>query len=393
MTELSNPPDSQSPEADDDEISFLDLAVVVAENLRLLVLGPLLVGFIALAYAFTITPIFTARTSFLPPQQPQSAASAALSQLGALAGAGLKSPAELYVALLKSTTVADRIVDRFKLMELFRSALRQDARKNLDGMTKITAGRDGLIVLEVSDQSPQRAADIANAYVKELEALLGRLALTEAQYRSAFYEKELAKTKTALTAAESALGAIGVGTGAIKANPQATVEAVARLQAQVTAQEVRLATMRGYMTESAPEFRQALTELVALRSQLKKGEAGEPAASSPGGYVEKYRNFKYQEVLFDLFKRQFELAKADEAREGAVIQVVDVASPPEYKSYPSKALIAVIATLATGIILLVWIFLRKAIADSAARPEEASKLAAIRAGLSRSAMLRREQSR
>ena len=392
MNESSNPPDSQSTEAGD-EISLLDLAVVVVENLRLLVVGPLLVGLIALGYAFTITPIFTARTSFLPPQQQQSAAAAALSQLGALAAAGLKSPAELYVAFLRSATVADRIIDRFKLMESFHVTLRQEARARLDGRTKITAGRDGLIVLEVNDESPQRAADIANAYVTELEALLGRLALTEAQYRSAYYEKQLEKTKTALTAAESALGAIGVGPGAIKSIPQTTVDVVARLNAQVTAQEVKLAGMRGYLTESAPEFRQALTELAALRAQLKKGEANEPAAASSGGYVEKYRNFKYQEMLFDVFKRQFELAKADEAREGAVIQVVDVALPPEYKSYPSKALIAVLTTLVAGILLLVWIFLRKAIADRAVRPEEASKLAAIRSGFSRFARLGREQRR
>ena len=379
----------------EDEISLLDLLVVVAENLRLLIIGPLLAGLIALGYAYTITPTFTARTSFLPPQQQESVTSAALAQLGPLAGvaalaSGLKNPADQYVALLKSATVADRLIDRFRLIELYEIKFRQDARKMLGSNAKISAGKDGLIVVEVDDKSPQRAAEIANAYVSELETLMERLALTEAQQRRVFFERQLEQTKIRLTAAELALGAIGVSASAIKANPQAAVEAVARLQAQVTAQEVRLAAMRSYLTESAPQFQQAQTELRALRSQLRKSAAGKPAASSAGGYIEKYRDFKYQETLFELFVQQFELAKIDEAREGAVIQVVDVAFPPERKSKPAKAMIAVLATFAAGLTLLMWVFVWKAIKNSAAHPDGAGKLAAIRAGILRLFMLNKK---
>ena len=144
---------STAPE--DDEISLLDLGVVVAENLRLLVLGPLAVGLAALGLSFLIAPTFTARTSFLPPQQQQSAASAALSQLGALSGlaasaAGLKNPSDQYVALLKSAVVADRLIDRFKLMELYEVKFREDVRKTLSASTRISAGKDGLLTVEVS---------------------------------------------------------------------------------------------------------------------------------------------------------------------------------------------------------------------------------------------------
>jgi uncharacterized protein involved in exopolysaccharide biosynthesis len=381
----------------EDEISLLDLLVVVAENLRLLIIGPLLAGLIALGYAFTITPTFTARTSFLPPQEQQSVATAALAQLGPLAGAaalasGLKNPADQYVSLLKSVTVADALIGRFKLMELYETEFRQTARKALGGNTRISAGKDGLIVVVVDDTSPQVAADIANAYVNELELLMGRLALTEAQKRRVFFEDQLERTKVRLTAAELALGAIGISASAINANPEAAVAAVARLQAQVTAQEIRLGAMRSYLTESAPQFRQAQTELQALRAQLAKSAAGETAASTSGSYIEKYRDYKYQETLFKLFVQQFELAKIDEAREGAVIQVVDVAFAPEHKSRPAKAKIAVMATLATGLILLMWIFVRKAIVNSAADPDGAGKLGAIRAGFLRLFMLDRKKS-
>jgi uncharacterized protein involved in exopolysaccharide biosynthesis len=393
----STPEDIKGPfpsPGDDDEIHLLDFAVVMAENLRLLIFGPLLVGLIALGIAFLITPTFTARTSFLPPQQQQSASAAMLAQLGSLAGvaasaAGLKNPVDQYVALLKSTTVADGLVNRFKLMELYETDFRHDARMTLEANTKITAGKDGLIVVEVDDKSPQRAAEMANAYLSELEALLGRLALTEAQQRRAFFERQLEETRNNLTEAERLLAAVGVTPSAIRANPEAALEGVATLQARVTAQEVRLSVMRGYLTESAPEFVQAQSELAALRSQLRKEEASEPKASQSGGYIDRYRNFKYHETLFELFARQFELAKVDEAREGAVIQVVDKATPPERKSKPRKALIAILTTLATGFVLMLFVLVRSSLKNAEQHPERAAKLEAVRGGFGRILKLRR----
>lgn len=373
---------------EEDEISLLDIGVVIAENIRLLVFGPLVVGLIALGITFQIAPTFTARTSFFPPQQQQSAASAMLSQLGALSGmaasaTGFKNPSDQFVALLKSVAVADRLIDRFKLMERYDVEFRLDARKVLANSSKISWGKDGLLVVEVDSKSPHLAADIANAYVAELRTLLGSLALTEAQQRRVFFERQLEQTKVKLTAAQVALNSIGVSADTIKSDPKAAVETVARLGAQVTAQEVKLASMRGYLTETAPEFRQAQLALSALRAQLSKSEAGGVLTSSAGGYIEKYRDLKYQETLFELFARQFELAKVDEAREGALIQVVDMALPPERKSKPAKALIAVVVTLVAGIFFLAWVFTLRMLENSNGRPEDVSKLAAIRAGFLR----------
>ena len=373
---------------EEDEISLLDIGVVIAENIRLLVFGPLVVGLIALGITFQIAPTFTARTSFLPPQQQQSASSAMLSQLGALSGlaasaTGFKNPSDQFVALLKSVAVADRLIDRFKLMERYDVEFRLDARKVLANSSKISSGKDGLLVVEVDSKSPHLAADIANAYVAELRTLLGSLALTEAQQRRVFFERQLEQTKVKLTAAQVALNSIGVSADTIKSDPKAAVETVARLGAQVTAQEVKLASMRGYLTETAPEFRQAQLALSALRAQLSKSEAGGVLTSSAGGYIEKYRDLKYQETLFELFARQFELAKVDEAREGALIQVVDMALPPERKSKPAKALIAVVVTLVAGIFFLAWVFTLRMLENSNGRPEDVSKLAAIRAGFLR----------
>lgn len=384
MTEQHN-----APEGDDDEISLLDLLHTVVDNLRLLVLGPLAVGLAALGISFAITPTFTATTKFLPPQQQQSAAAAMLQSLGALGGlagaaTGLKNPNDQYVSFLQSRTLQDTLIERFQLMERYESEFMEDARKALSENARISAGKDGLITVSVDDHDPAFAAELANAHVQELTLLLGRLAVTEAQQRRLFFEKQLAEAKTKLAQAEQALQASGLNMSALKANPQAAVEGLAQLQASITAQEVKVATMRGYLTENAPDFRRALNELGALRAQLRQAERSQaPASPGDSDYVAKFRDFKYHETLFELFAKQYEIARVDESREGAVIQIVDVAQAPEKKSKPKRALIAVLATLASGFALLLFVFVRQALRNAAQDAEAATKLHRLRAAWAR----------
>jgi uncharacterized protein involved in exopolysaccharide biosynthesis len=366
------------------EISLLDLLQVVADNLRLLILGPLVAGLLALGYSFTIAPTFTATTKFLPPQQQASGAASLLQSLGALGGlagaaSGLKNPSDQYLAFMQSRSVQDALIDRFKLMERYEVKFRQDALTVLKAIARPSSGKDGLITVEVDDKDPAFAAQLANAHVEELQKLLGRLAVTEAQQRRVFFEKQLNTAKDNLVKAEQALKASGVNSSALKASPQAAIEGLAKLKATITAQEIKLASMRGYLTESAPDFKQAQIELAALRSQVARTEKEEPASDgSQSDYIAKFRDFKYNETLFELFAKQYEIARVDESREGAVIQVVDVAQAPERKSKPKKAMIAALSTLATGFALLLFIFVRSALRSAAQNPESTEKLAQLR---------------
>ncbi len=371
---------------DDDEISLLDLLQTVVDNLRLLVLGPLAVGLAALGISFAVPPTYTAKTQFLPPQQQQSAAASMLASLGSLGGlagavSGIKNPSDQYIAFMKSNAVKDALIDRFKLMDRYNAKLRTDARLAMDGVTRIASGKDGLMSVEVDDKDPQFAAELANAYVDELRTLMGKLAVTEAQQRRLFFEKQLAQAKDKLTEADIALKSTGISDSVLKSNPASAVAAVASLKAQVTAQEVKVGAMRGYLAESAPDFKQAMAELANLRAQLAKQDRQDTAPAAPGkggDYVSNYRNFKYYETLFELFAKQYELARVDESREGAVIQVLDAAQPPERKSKPKKALIAIIATLASGFALLLFVFVRQALRNGAQDGETAQKLASIK---------------
>jgi uncharacterized protein involved in exopolysaccharide biosynthesis len=215
MTELP----SAAHDSDDAEISLLDLLQVVADNLRLLLGGSLLAGVLALAWAFTITPTFTATTTFMPPQQQTSGAASLLQSLGSLGGlagaaSGLKNPTDQYVAFVKSRSVQDVLIDRFDLTARYEQKYRQNTAKDLDAHARVKAGKDGLITVEVDDRDPQFAATLANAHVEELGKLLSRLAVTEAQQRRLFFEKQLAAAKEKLIKAELALRSTGVARAA-----------------------------------------------------------------------------------------------------------------------------------------------------------------------------------
>jgi LPS O-antigen subunit length determinant protein (WzzB/FepE family) len=355
---------------DADEISLLDLLTTVAESWRLLLVGPLLVGLCALGGSYLIPPSYTAVTKFLPPQQQQGAAASMLQSLGALGGlagaaTGLKNPGDQYVAFLKSRSVQGALNARYKLQARYEAELTDDVFDKLNSHVRISNGKDGLISI-----------------VEELGKLLDRLAVTEAQQRRQFFEKQLQQTKTKLTQAEQALKATGVTASVLKTSPAAAVASLAQLQAQITAQEIKLASMRGYLTEAAPAFKQAQAELAALRAEGDKSALSNQQAEVGGAdYIARYREMKYYETLFELFARQFELAKVDESREGALIQVLDMASPPERKSKPKKAMIAVIGAIIAGVVILLFVFAREAYRRQKNDQEGAQKLAKLREAL------------
>jgi uncharacterized protein involved in exopolysaccharide biosynthesis len=349
----------------------------------LLVLGPLAIGVTALGISFLIPPTYTAKTQFLPPQQQQSSASALVQSLGVGAigglgaGLGIKNPADQYIAFLKSQSIQDAMVDKFDLLNRYETKFRVDARKVLRANTKITAGKEGIISLEFDDTDPKFAADMANAYVDELRRLMNRLSLTESQLRRSFFEKKLKETKENLSAAEESLRRTGVSIGVLKTSPSSAVEVVARLKAGVTVQEIKVASMRGYLADTSPEFVQAMKELSVLKDQLKNAEKSD-TASGDGLYVTRYREFKYQETLYELFAKQYELARVDESREGAAVQVVDSAQSPEKKSKPNKPFIAFISSISVGSILLLFIFIRNSFRNAAQNEESKSRIQALK---------------
>jgi capsule polysaccharide export protein KpsE/RkpR len=185
-----------------------------------------------------------------------------------------------------------------------------------------------------------------------LRLMTNTLAVSEAQQRRKFFEQKLDETKSKLTDAQIALQSSGFSPGTLKVEPRTAAEGYARARAEVTAAEVKLQTLRRMLADGAPEVSQQQALLGALRAELSKLEQKEPAKGD-ADYIGRYRDFKYQETLFDLYAKQFELARTDESREGALIQVVDVATPPEKKSKPKRGAIAVGVAVIFAFVLVI----------------------------------------
>lgn len=325
------------------EIALADVFAAMASNWRVVVSAPLIAAAVAVGLSYLVKPTFTARTSFLPPQSQQSNASGALASLGALAGlsGAIRNTGDQYLAFVQSRSVADRLLDRFDLLKVYDDDLKHDARIALVERTRASLGKkDGVISIEVDDHDPQRAADIANAYVDELRKLVAGLTLTEAQQRREFFETQLKQVKIKLEAAQQALQGSGVSGSALKVEPKAAIETQAKLRAELTTAEVRLQALRQNLADHTPEVTQQSAVVAGLRAELGRQQRADQA-DGQGGYVSAYREFKYQETLFDLIARQYEIARVDESREGGQVQVIDVAQAPERKSKPKRSLVAV----------------------------------------------------
>ncbi|HKQ24921.1 MAG TPA: Wzz/FepE/Etk N-terminal domain-containing protein, partial [Burkholderiales bacterium] len=273
---------SLTPRPDEDgEISLAEIAIVLATHRKVILGLPLVAAIITTGITLLMPNIYTSRAVLMPPQQQQTTAAMMLGQLGALAGVaggslGIKNPSDLYVGMLKSRTVADALIERFKLKELYDEDTLVETRKVLADNTELTSGKDGLIVIAVDDKDPTRAADMANAYVEELEKLTSNLAVTEAGQRRLFFEKQLLQAKEDLAEAEVGLKETQEETGLVQLDQQgrAMIEAVATLRAQIVSREVQLAAMRSYATENNPELVKIQQEMASLRGELRKLERG-----------------------------------------------------------------------------------------------------------------------
>jgi tyrosine-protein kinase Etk/Wzc len=319
---------------------------------------------LSLVAAFLLPKMYTSTTRVMPPQSSQSLSTTAmLSQLGPLAaiagqGLGLRNQSDIYVSMLRSDTIANVIIDRFSLMSVYGKKLRVEARKKLEDRTVIFAGKDGIITVSVDDRDPSRAAELANAYVEELEKLTKVLAVSEAAKRRLFFERETRLAMDDLAAAELALKQTQEKTGLILLEPQSRVmiEALAALRARVAAKEVEVQATRSFAAPENPDLVRAEHELLALKQQTAKMETGEgkpsvadvPIESVPTSgleYVRRFREVKYRETLFELLAKQFEAAKIDEARDTFLVQQLDRAERPEKKSWPIRSLIVAISTI------------------------------------------------
>jgi uncharacterized protein involved in exopolysaccharide biosynthesis len=353
-----------------------------------------LVGVVLAAMVALLIPKEYVSTARLMPPDTQSggglAMLAALSGQGsggisALAGDlfGMKTTGALFISVIHSRTAEDNIVQQFNLKQVYSTRWEEGARKRLEHNTNVSEDRkSGVLTLSVTDRDPQRAANIARAYIDQLDTLVAQLNTSAAHRERVFLEERLSTIKGDLEAAEKDFSQFASKNGAIDITAQgrAMLESAAGLQGELIAAQSELEGLRQIYSDNNVRVRSIEARIAELRSQLAKlggkYEPAAPAATSPDGsnngssdsyptlrqlpilgvpYADKYRTLKVEEAVFETLTKQYELAKVQEAKEIPSVKVLDTPEIPEHKSFPPRTLIVAGGAMLALAFSVLWV--------------------------------------
>jgi len=331
-----------------------------------------------LAIAFAIPKRYQSVARIMPPDQQGSSAmllaaltsrSSGLGGLSSLAGGllGGHTTTALFVDLLNSGTVSGHLIDRFHLQRVYHKRYVVDTAKRLAQRTEITDDKkSGVITIAVEDTDPVRARDLAQGYLDELNNLVTQTSTSSAHQERIFIEKRLHTVETDLENAQLALSEFSSthSTIDIKEQTRASVDAAAKVQGQLLAEQAELDSMRQIYGDSNVRVRETEAAIAALRHDLDRMNGSPAPLSSVTGasqslagqddlspplrqlprlavpYADLYRNVRVQETVFELLTQQYELARIDEAKDIPVVSVIDAPGIPEKKSFPPRLMVA-----------------------------------------------------
>lgn len=340
--------------------------------------------------AFLIPKRYETTTRLMPPDNQSSSglmmAAAAMTGVGSSGGIGalandvlgIKSSSDIFVGILGSRTVADKLIQQFDLRKVYGDSRMEDARKDLGEHTSVAVDRKSQIIsIMVTDRSPQRAAAIAQAYVEELNHLVADLSTSSARRERIFLEGRLQAVNKDLEDAEKDFSQFASKNTAIdvKEQAKAMVGAAADLQGELIAAQSQYEGLRQIYTDNNPRVRTIKARIDELQRQLDrlggKGESATDAASTPGDsfypsirklpllgvtYADLYRRTRIQEAVLEALTREYEMAKVQEVKEIPAVKVLDTAPIPDRKSFPPRLLIIFIGTASAFAAATIWLF-------------------------------------
>jgi tyrosine-protein kinase Etk/Wzc len=351
------------------DVNLVDVLMWLGWRRRLIASITAAAAVLGLTIAFILPNVYTARSLLLPPNNPSGGGGAsALAALGALGGltggVPMRTPDELYAALLRGDSILRTLDERFSLKKRLDADTFEELRIEVQKVVRVVIDkRSGIITVEVDDEEPEFAAVLANAYSAELSVVAARLAVSEAQQRRRFFDDQVRQTKERLVQAEDAMRVLQESSGVIVLDKQAAalIEGAATIRASIAEREVQLRVLRVSSTDQNPAVQRLAAEIRALRSELTRMESSTsggtpgsavdmPVARIPAAavdYIRARRELKLQETLLEGMLRQFEIAKLDEAKEGPAIQLVEAAIAPDRKSKPKRAVL-ILGALVSG---------------------------------------------
>jgi tyrosine-protein kinase Etk/Wzc len=372
------------------ELDLFLLALLLKRKSRRTMLTALAGVLLVLVLLFFTKPRFSATAVLLVPQPSGSASSMALKlAMGGLDLAG-GGTGEVYEDILESRTVADRLIEQYRLKDVYKAKYLLGAEKELASRTKIVISKEGLVRVTVQDEDPKRAADIANSYLTELDRMNAGLAITSAGQQRLYFEREMIKEKNALADAEVELKKTQEATGILSPLTQVAgnLGAIEQTRAQLRVRQVQLGALLQGATSENPNVIRLQAEISGLESQLQAMQSGAGSGMATGiptsktperalEYIRKEREVKFHEAVFALLAKQYELAKQEEAKTVSMIEVLDSAIVPEHKSWPPKTVFCLLGLIGGALVGVVWTLVEAFVQTIMANPDNQKKYQAL----------------
>jgi capsule polysaccharide export protein KpsE/RkpR len=345
---------------------------------------------LSIAIAFCLPKEFKSTAVLMPPDTEAGSGASILASLtggslspgaAAIGGSlmGTHFAGATFVGVLGSRTIQDRLIDRFDLRKVYHCRTYFDARKRLAKLTLVDDDRKtGIISITVTDTDPNRARDLAAAYVEELSNIVNEQSTSSARREREFLEGRLKEVKKDLGNAESQLSQFSSSNATLDMQDQGKVmlSAAASVQGELIAAESELRGLQSIYGADNVRVRTVQGRIAELRSQLEKMSGSKATAASDLGsdqlypslrqlprlgatYYDLYRQTKIQESVYEVLTNQYELAKVQEAKEIPAVKILDRPVVPERKSYPPRTLIAAFGILLALLAGVGWTFLEE----------------------------------
>ena len=356
------------PYDEDQELTLLDIFHILWRRKGLIFLLTFLFGAVATTYAFMSPFIYKAECRILPPGGRSGGG--LMSQLGGLADfVGLPSAStsgKMMVGVLKSNSVVDAVIEKFNLAEYYEQDVRLQLRQSVLGKLEANEDRDsGFVTVAYLDKDPVLAADIANEFVAQLQKKMRDMSYKEALEHREFFEQQLMQAQQQLSEAEEAMMKYQQSSGVLSLSSQtaALLGSIAELRRQIAAKNVEISSLSSYARKDNPQLKLAYSQLEAMTRELRRleeeqrrtergrnlsGDILSSLANVPElsvEYMRYEREVRFANVKYDAMLKQYENAKLSEANDLSTLQIIDKATPPDYKFKPRRAQIMIIGTV------------------------------------------------
>ena len=383
------------PYEEEQELSLLDIFNILWRRRGLIFLLTFLFGAAATTYAFMAPFIYRAECRVLPPGSGRGGG--LMSQLGGFADlvglSGTSTNGQMLVGILKGNSVVDVIIDKFNLMEEYKEEIRLNARQAvLNNLEAEEDTKSGIVSVAFLNEDPQKAADIANEFVKQLQEKMSEIATRDAQEKRQFFEDQLNQAQQQLIEAENAMMKYQQNSGVLALGSQTAslLGSIASIRSQIAAKNVEISSLSSYARKDNPRLKLAQSQLEAMTRELHRLEEEQRRTerrqqgrilsgdilSSLGNvpeisveYMRYERDLRFANVKYDTMLRQYENAKLSEASDFSTVQIVDPATPPDWKFKPKRAQIMIIGTMLGFALGVFWAFISESLRASRASRE------------------------